>query len=128
MDTVLVENGNLFGMHVAAVDGDIGVTGLAAMLDAVEALKACDMLIDCIFLLLLPEQMATQAARTRILTAVEPPELLARMRDAIAITRRLTDLARAKGMPVIYTTIVYHHGELSGLAWLSKAGGRRQDR
>ncbi|MEK1932777.1 MAG: leucyl aminopeptidase, partial [Pararhizobium sp.] len=57
----------------------VGQTGLAAMPDAVEALKAADMLIDCIFLLFSPEQMAIQASGTRILTAVEPPELLARM-------------------------------------------------
>ncbi|OUE39552.1 leucyl aminopeptidase [Billgrantia desiderata SP1] len=58
---------------------NVGTTGLASMPDAVEALKNCDMLIDCIFLLFSPEQMAIQAAGTRILTVVEPPELLARM-------------------------------------------------
>src|SRR5690606_12608796 len=58
---------------------NVGVTGLAALPDAVEALKNCDMLIDCVFLLFSPEQFAIQAAGTRILTAVEPPELLARM-------------------------------------------------
>ena len=47
--------------------------------EAVEALKEADMLIDCVFLLFSPEQMAIQAAGTRVLTAVEPPELLARM-------------------------------------------------
>ena len=57
----------------------VGQTGLAAMPEAVEALKAADMLIDCIFLLFSPEQMEIQAAGTRVLTAVEPPELLARM-------------------------------------------------
>lgn len=57
----------------------VGQTGLAAMPDAVEALKNCDMLIDCIFLLFSPEQFAIQESGTRILTAVEPPELLARM-------------------------------------------------
>ena len=58
---------------------NVGVTGLAALPWAVEALKQCDMLIDCVFLLFSPEQVAIQAAGTRILTAVEPPELLARM-------------------------------------------------
>ena len=58
---------------------EVGVTGLAALPEAVEALKQCDMLIDCVFLLFSPEQFAIQAAGTRILTAVEPPELLARM-------------------------------------------------
>ena len=57
----------------------VGQTGLAAMPEAVEALKAADFVIDCIFLLFSPEQMAIQASGTRILTVVEPPELLARM-------------------------------------------------
>lgn len=38
-------------------------------------------------------------------------------------TRRLTDIARAKGFPVIYTTIAYHPGEIGALAWLRKAKG-----
>lgn len=58
---------------------NVGLTGLASMPEAVEALKNCDMLIDCVFLLFSPEQVAIQAAGTRILTAVEPPQLLARM-------------------------------------------------
>ncbi len=62
-----------------AAGWNVGVTGLAALPDAVEALKNCDMLIDCVFLLFSPEQFAIQAAGTRILTAVEPPALLARM-------------------------------------------------
>lgn len=41
----------------------------------------------------------------------------------MAATRKLTDLARAKGYPVIYTTIAYHPGELGKLAWLKKATG-----
>ena len=57
----------------------VGVNGLANMPEAVEALKQCDMLIDCMFLLFSPEQVAIQEAGTRILTVVEPPELLARM-------------------------------------------------
>lgn len=57
----------------------VGKTGLAAMPEAVEALKAADMLIDCVFLLFSPEQLAIQASGTRVLTVVEPPELLARM-------------------------------------------------
>ncbi|WP_421951974.1 isochorismatase family protein [Pelagibacterium sp.] len=41
----------------------------------------------------------------------------------MAATRRLTDLARTQGFPVIYTTIAYHKGEIDGLAWLRKARG-----
>jgi len=68
----------------------VGQTGLAALPEAVEALKACDMLIDCIFLLFSPEQFAIQAAGTRILTAVEPPELLARMLPTPEIREKVT--------------------------------------
>ncbi|QUS36739.1 leucyl aminopeptidase [Falsirhodobacter algicola] len=78
----------------------VGQTGLAAMPDAVEALKNCDMLIDCIFLLFSPEQFAIQAAGTRVLTAVEPPELLARMlpypelREKVEIAAGILDRAK----------------------------------
>jgi nicotinamidase-related amidase len=41
----------------------------------------------------------------------------------IAATKRLTDLARSKAVPVIYTTISYHAGELTQLPWLKKATG-----
>lgn len=47
----------------------------------------------------------------------------AEMAGPIAATRRLTDAARAKGFPVIYTTIAYDEGELPRLAWLKKATG-----
>ncbi len=57
----------------------VGQTGLANMPEAIEALKGADMVIDCIFLLFSAEQMAIQASGTRILTVIEPPELLARM-------------------------------------------------
>ena len=57
----------------------VGQTVLANMPEAIEALKSADMVIDCIFLLFSAEQMAIQAAGTRILTVIEPPELLARM-------------------------------------------------
>ncbi|WP_425416945.1 isochorismatase family protein [Oricola indica] len=45
------------------------------------------------------------------------------MSAQIAATRRLTDLARAKGFPVIFTTIAYHPGEVGRLPWLRKATG-----
>lgn len=45
------------------------------------------------------------------------------MAPAIAATRKLTDFARAAGVPVIYTTIAYHPGELDKLPWLKKATG-----
>ncbi len=45
------------------------------------------------------------------------------MSAPIAATRRLTDLARSKGFPVVYTTIAYHEGEIAHLPWLRKATG-----
>lgn len=45
------------------------------------------------------------------------------MAAQMAATRRLTDLARVRGYPVIYTTIAYHPGEVGKLAWLKKATG-----
>ncbi len=45
------------------------------------------------------------------------------MSAQIAATRSLTDLARARGFPVIYTTIAYHPGEIAHLPWLRKAKG-----
>lgn len=56
----------------------VGESELARNPDAVEALKNCDLLIDCVFLLFSPEQMAIQASGTRVLTVVEPIELLVR--------------------------------------------------
>jgi 2,5-dihydroxypyridine 5,6-dioxygenase len=82
----------------------VGQTGLAAMPEAVEALKNCDMLIDCIFLLFSPEQFAIQDAGVRILTAVEPPELLARMLPTQEIKEKVTIagemLSKAKVMRI----------------------------
>ncbi|MBU2937610.1 MULTISPECIES: isochorismatase family protein [Pacificibacter] len=40
-------------------------------------------------------------------------------------TKRICDAARAKGYPVIFTTISYHLGELDKLPWLKKATGMR---
>lgn len=40
-------------------------------------------------------------------------------------TKRICDAARAKGYPVIFTTISYHPGELDILPWLKKATGMR---
>ncbi len=43
----------------------------------------------------------------------------------MAQTRKLCDAARARGFPVIFTTIAYHPGELDKLPWLKKATGMR---
>nr|WP_319249483.1 isochorismatase family protein [uncultured Celeribacter sp.] len=43
----------------------------------------------------------------------------------MAHTKAICDAARAKGFPVIFTTIAYHPGELDKLPWLKKATGMR---
>jgi 2,5-dihydroxypyridine 5,6-dioxygenase len=57
----------------------VGASGLATNPEAVEALKQSDMLVDLIFLLFSKEQFDIQDSGTRILSAVEPVELLARL-------------------------------------------------
>ena len=58
---------------------EVGVSQLSRMPDAVAALKGADMVIDLIFLLFSKEQQAIQKAGVRVLTAVEPASLLARL-------------------------------------------------
>lgn len=82
----------------------VGVNGLAANPEAVEALKKADMVVDLIFLLFSDEQMAIQAAGARVLTAVEPPELLARLLPTKELRERVEVgaeiLAKAKVMRI----------------------------
>ncbi|MER9761741.1 leucyl aminopeptidase [Mesorhizobium sp. M0138] len=95
----------------------VGQTGLAANPEAVEALKQADMVVDLIFLLFSPEQMAIQAAGARVLTAVEPAPLLARLlptkelRERVEIGEAL--LSKAKTMRITSrhgTDVVYKLG------------------
>jgi 2,5-dihydroxypyridine 5,6-dioxygenase len=95
----------------------VGETGLAANPDAVEALKRADMVVDLIFLLFSPEQMAIQAAGARILTAVEPAALLARLpptkelRERVEVGEAL--LSKAKTLRITSrhgTNVVYKLG------------------
>jgi 2,5-dihydroxypyridine 5,6-dioxygenase len=71
----------------------VGQTGLAGNPDAVEALKKADMVVDLIFLLFSPEQMAIQAAGARVLTAVEPAPLLARLQPTKELRDRVETAA-----------------------------------
>ncbi|APZ50364.1 isochorismatase family protein [Salipiger abyssi] len=43
----------------------------------------------------------------------------------MAATKRICDLARSQGCPVIFTTIAYHPGELDYLPWLKKSAGMK---
>lgn len=95
----------------------VGQTALGQNPEAVEALKRADMLVDLVFLLFSEEQFAIQAAGTRILTAVEPAELLARllprkeMRERVEVGAEL--LSKAKTMRITNncgTDVVYQLG------------------
>ena len=95
----------------------VGETGLAAHPDAVEAIKQADMLVDLVFLLFSAEQMAIQAAGVRVLTAVEPAPLLARLmptkhlRERVEVGAEL--LAKAKTMRITSrhgTNVTYQIG------------------
>jgi 2,5-dihydroxypyridine 5,6-dioxygenase len=57
----------------------VGVSGLSGNAPAVDALKNADLVVDLVFLLFSEEQFAIQRAGTRIVTAVEPAPLLARL-------------------------------------------------
>lgn len=82
----------------------VGTTQLAQNPEAVEALKQADMLVDLIFLLFSDEQMAIQATGTRVLSAVEPAPLLARLFPTQALRERVEVgaeiLSKAKTMRI----------------------------
>src|SRR5918995_1347702 len=82
----------------------VGDSGLGQNPLAVEALKAVDLVVHCTFLLFSPEQFAIQDAGTRILTAVEPPELLARLMPTTELRERVETgaelLAKASSMRI----------------------------
>jgi 2,5-dihydroxypyridine 5,6-dioxygenase len=82
----------------------VGQSGLAGNQLAVDALKQTEMLVDLTFLLFSKEQFEIQAAGTRVLTAVEPAPLLARLlptrelRERVEIGAEL--LAKAQCMRI----------------------------
>lgn len=95
----------------------VGESGLAANPAAVEALKDADMVVDLIFLLFSEEQMAIQAAGVRVLTAVEPAPLLARLLPTKELRARVEVgaeiLSKAKTMRITSphgTNVVYKLG------------------
>ncbi|MBS0252500.1 MAG: leucyl aminopeptidase [Proteobacteria bacterium] len=96
---------------------EVGVSQLAQLPEAVEALKKADMVVDLIFLLFSREQMAIQAAGARVLTAVEPAPLLARLiptrdlRERVEVGAEL--LSKAKTIRITSkhgTDVVYKIG------------------
>ena len=58
--------------------GQVGKTVLETNTVALNALKSSDLIIDTMILLFSPEQEEILKANTRMLLAVEPPEILLR--------------------------------------------------
>ena len=82
-----------------AIGGEVGVwkvgaTPLAGNRPAVEALKHADMVVDAMFMLHSSELLEIQESGSRILTCIEPVDVLARLFPTEETTRR-TDAAVA---------------------------------
>jgi 2,5-dihydroxypyridine 5,6-dioxygenase len=67
----------------------LGTTPLTGNRAAIAALKASDLVLDLMTLLFSPEQHAILSAGTKILLAVEPPEVLVRMVPTLADRARV---------------------------------------
>ena len=82
----------------------VGATPLDGNDAAMEAMKRADMIIDLMLLLHSPEQEKILKAGTRMLLAVEPPEILARMMPTVDDKRRIraasAAIKKAKTMTV----------------------------
>jgi 2,5-dihydroxypyridine 5,6-dioxygenase len=73
----------------------LGTTPLSGNAAAIAALKESDIVLDLMTLLFSPEQHEILASGTKILLAVEPPEILARLVPTLADKERV---ARAAGL------------------------------
>ncbi|PUA19688.1 2,5-dihydroxypyridine 5,6-dioxygenase [Glaciimonas sp. PCH181] len=82
----------------------VGTTSLSGNHSALAALKACDLVLDLMLLLFSPEQEEILRGGTKILLAVEPPEILVRLiptlEDREAVLIAADKLAAAKTMRV----------------------------
>lgn len=82
----------------------LGETPLTGNPAAIAALKASDLVLDLMTLLFSPEQHEILASGTKILLAVEPPEVLCRMVPTLAdrerVLRATGRLARARSLHV----------------------------
>lgn len=72
----------------------LGTTPLTGNRPAIAALKASDYVLDLMTLLFSPEQHEILSSGTRILLAVEPPEVLVRMVPTLADKERVQAAAR----------------------------------
>jgi 2,5-dihydroxypyridine 5,6-dioxygenase len=67
----------------------VGDVGLGSNRLAVESLKSVDMVVDCALMLFSPEQFEIQASGTRVLTAIEPVPVLARLFPTLELRERV---------------------------------------
>ena len=83
----------------------LGTTPLTGNRAAIAALKASDLVLDLMTLLFSPEQHDILASGTKILLAVEPPEVLVRMlpteADRTRVKAAAARVGRAKSMHVV---------------------------
>lgn len=101
----------------------LGTTPLTGNKAAIAALKASDLVLDLMTLLFSPEQHEILAAGTKILLAVEPPEVLARMVPTLAdrarVLRATAKIEQAREMRVTSaagTELVCPLGEFPAIA------------
>lgn len=82
----------------------LGITPLTGNRAAIAALKASDLVLDLMTLLFSPEQHDILSTGTKILLAVEPPEVLCRMvpteADRLRVLRASERIAKAREMHV----------------------------
>ena len=87
--------------------GYVGTTPLTGNPAAIAALKASDLVLDLMTLLFSPEQLDILQSGTKILLAVEPPEVLARLvptaEDRARVVEAAGRLERAREMHVTST-------------------------
>ncbi|MCW2951803.1 MAG: leucyl aminopeptidase [Conexibacter sp.] len=76
-------------LNAQATGWSVGTSPLAGNEAAIEALKRADLVVDLLFLLFSKEQLAIQAAGTRILLCVEPTAHLARLLPTADQRRRV---------------------------------------
>ncbi|SAL79154.1 2,5-dihydroxypyridine 5,6-dioxygenase [Caballeronia peredens] len=83
----------------------LGTTPLTGNRAAIAALKESDLVLDLMTLLFSPEQLEILKTGTKILLAVEPPEILTRLVPTLADRERVlaaqTRIARAREMHIV---------------------------
>jgi len=87
--------------------GFVGKTPLAGNRTALAALKASDLVIDTMLLLFSPEQAEILQAGARMLLAVEPPEIMLRMKPTAEDGHRATVAATLLGRARVMTVAIW---------------------